>query len=203
MSHLEIYQPSLKSFRELADGAANLIPVSREFAADLETPVSVYIKLMSERGASFLLESVEGGEQIGRYSFVGVNPRGTVSLNGRSITTTIGDNTQTRTLNDGEDILHVLKAEMSQYVPADMPGLPASMAVQLVTLAMTLYVILNVCRPRPSGCWTFLMRYSYWRTRLWFSTMPAIASSSWQTRMCLTVGTWRQPTWMPFSGLSR
>ena len=60
------------AFRALARGPANLIPVTREFAADLETPVSVYLKLMEEPGASFLLESVEGGEQVGRYSFVGV-----------------------------------------------------------------------------------------------------------------------------------
>ena len=69
------YHPTLDDFRQLAAGTANLIPVYREFAADLETPVSVYIKLLDEMGPSFLLESVEGGEQVGRYSFVGVNPR--------------------------------------------------------------------------------------------------------------------------------
>ena len=65
----------IRTVSELAAGPANLIPVYREFAADLETPVSVYLKLMDELGSSFLLESVEGGEQVGRYSFVGVNPR--------------------------------------------------------------------------------------------------------------------------------
>ena len=86
-----VYTPSLAEFRELAAGSANLIPVYREFAADLETPVSVYIKLMGELGPSFLLESVEGGEQVGRYSFVGVNPRGLVQLNGRRVTITLDD----------------------------------------------------------------------------------------------------------------
>ena len=65
------FRPTLDEFRELARGPANLIPVTREFAADLETPVSVYLKLMDEPGASFLLESVEGGEQVGRYTFIG------------------------------------------------------------------------------------------------------------------------------------
>ncbi|MEJ2746493.1 MAG: anthranilate synthase component I, partial [Anaerolineae bacterium] len=65
-----VYTPTLADFRDLAAGPANLIPVYREFAADLETPVSVYLKLMDEMGPSFLLESVEGGEQVGRYSFV-------------------------------------------------------------------------------------------------------------------------------------
>ena len=81
----EQFRPTLDEFRALARGPANLIPVTREFAADLETPVSVYLKLMDEPGASFLLESVEGGEQVGRYSFVGVNPRGTITLRGRVV----------------------------------------------------------------------------------------------------------------------
>ncbi|HRQ36949.1 MAG TPA: anthranilate synthase component I [Chloroflexota bacterium] len=115
-----IYAPTLAAFRELAAGPANLIPVYREFAADLETPVSVYLKLMEQFGPSFLLESVEGGEQVGRYSFVGVNPRGLISLKGRAVTA----NGESRTLADGEDILHVVKAEMSQFKPADLPGLP-------------------------------------------------------------------------------
>jgi anthranilate/para-aminobenzoate synthase component I len=57
------------------DGAAapNLLPVVRELPADLETPVSVYLKLAGQ-GPSFLLESVTGGEQVARYSFIGVHP---------------------------------------------------------------------------------------------------------------------------------
>ncbi|MCB8948742.1 MAG: anthranilate synthase component I [Ardenticatenaceae bacterium] len=126
----EVYTPSLAQFRELAAGPANLIPVYREFAADLETPVSVYLKLMDELGPSFLLESVEGGEQVGRYSFVGVAPRGMISLNGRSVTIERSSTSQrsrtsdTRELNDGEDVLHVLKEELGQFVHADLPGLP-------------------------------------------------------------------------------
>ncbi len=119
-----VYTPTLTDFRELAAGPANLIPVYREFAADLETPVSVYLKLMDAMGPSFLLESVEGGEQVGRYSFVGVNPRGMISLNGRSITDTRENGTKTRDLADGEDILDILKAELGRFTPAELPGLP-------------------------------------------------------------------------------
>src|SRR3972149_2603904 len=51
----------------------NLIPVYREIVADVDTPVSAFLKL--GRGAnSFLLESVEGGETLGRYSFIGIDP---------------------------------------------------------------------------------------------------------------------------------
>jgi anthranilate synthase component 1 len=120
----DIYRPSLPEFRQLAGGPANLIPVYREFPADLETPVSVYLKLMDERIPSFLLESVEGGERIGRYSFVGVHPRGMIALHGRQLTHQRLDGSETRSLAEGEDILHVLQAELGRFTPADVPGLP-------------------------------------------------------------------------------
>ena len=120
-----VYRPDLASFRALAAGPANLIPVYREFAADLETPVSVYLKLMESFGPSFLLESVEGGEQVGRYSFAGVAPRGLIALEGAEVhTQREGQQTEVRRLAPGEDILDVLKAELARFVPADVPGLP-------------------------------------------------------------------------------
>jgi anthranilate synthase component 1 len=119
-----VYEPELPAFRELAAGEANLIPVYRVFPADLETPVTVYIKLMDTLGPSFLLESVEGGEQVGRYSFVGVNVSGTVSLNGREIEIRRRTGEETIELGDNEDILDVLKRELGRFVPAIVPGLP-------------------------------------------------------------------------------
>ncbi len=118
------YLPSLDDFRQLAAGETNLIPVYREFAADLETPVSVYIKLMDEMGPSFLLESVEGGENLGRYSFLGVNTRGMIALKDSQIIETREGRTETRDLAAGEDVLDVVKAELSRFTPADLPGLP-------------------------------------------------------------------------------
>jgi anthranilate synthase component 1 len=133
------FRPTLDEFRALARGPANLIPVTREFAADLETPVSVYLKLMDEPGASFLLESVEGGEQVGRYSFVGVNPRATLTLRGRVVERSGGGDREIGRLGDspnlpisqslyelaeGQDILHVLKDEMERYTLANVAGLP-------------------------------------------------------------------------------
>jgi len=125
----KIYQPELKEFRELAAGKTNLIPVYRVFPADLETPVTVYIKLLDSLGPSFLLESVEGGEQVGRYSFVGVDPRGVVTLQGDEVSqssdTDFTDKSiQRRKLDEGEDILHVLKNELEKFQAADIPGLP-------------------------------------------------------------------------------
>lgn len=121
---MDVYKPSLEEFRSLGQDPANLIPVYREFAADLETPVSVYLKLLNEVGPSFLLESVEGGENVGRYSFVGVNPKGLITLNDRTVTHDSQNDSSTRELNEGEDILHVLKAELDQFKPVDIPGLP-------------------------------------------------------------------------------
>jgi anthranilate synthase component 1 len=60
-----------------------LVPVMRERLADLETPVSAFAKLRALGGA-FLLESAEGGERMGRYSFIGVAPRLTLYFRDRA-----------------------------------------------------------------------------------------------------------------------
>ncbi|MGA8139106.1 MAG: anthranilate synthase component I, partial [Desulfobaccales bacterium] len=65
-------QTDFATFSNLAR-QGNLIPVYREILGDLETPVSAYKKLRGQ-GCSYLLESVEGGEKWGRFSFLGLNP---------------------------------------------------------------------------------------------------------------------------------
>jgi anthranilate synthase component I len=117
-----VYEPTLVEFRRLAGEPVNLIPVFRIFPADLETPVSVYLKLMESGEASFLLESVEGGEQVGRYSFVGVNPKATIALHGRDLFDSRLP--QPFRLPEGQDILDVLQAQLERCVPAAIPGLP-------------------------------------------------------------------------------
>src|SRR5690242_21194491 len=71
-----MYSPTLEEFQKLAT-QGNLIPVARRILADLETPLSAYRKIRGQ-GESFLFESVEGGEHVGRYSFVGCNPRAVI-----------------------------------------------------------------------------------------------------------------------------
>ncbi|PLX47241.1 MAG: anthranilate synthase component I [Desulfobulbaceae bacterium] len=68
-----MYKPGLQDFKELAKGAG-LIPVCREMVADLDTPLTVFAKLAGDESHAFLLESLEGGETWGRYSFVGYDP---------------------------------------------------------------------------------------------------------------------------------
>lgn len=102
----------------------DLVPVYRTLLADLETPVSVYLKLAQAGQPAFLLESVEGGERIGRYSFIGVNPGTLLTVHHNIATETTNGVTTTRALTEGEDPLHVVKAALSRYQPVRVPGLP-------------------------------------------------------------------------------
>ena len=78
-----MYSPTLDEFRQLAQ-QGNLIPVTRRLLADIETPLSAYRKIRGA-GESFLFESVEGGEHLGRYSFVGCNPRALIRQVGKKV----------------------------------------------------------------------------------------------------------------------
>ncbi len=78
------YYPTLKEFRRLAK-QGNLIPVYRVLSADLETPLSAYLKSADDE-YSYLLESVEGGEQVARYSFLGGKPELVVSFRAGKVT---------------------------------------------------------------------------------------------------------------------
>src|SRR5438105_13506150 len=78
-----MYSPGLEEFRQLAT-RGNLIPVTRRLLADIETPLSAYRKIRGA-GESFLFESVEGGEHLGRYSFVGCNPRSVIRQAGNRV----------------------------------------------------------------------------------------------------------------------
>src|SRR5205814_5712067 len=78
-----MYFPTRDEFLKLA-AQGNLIPVTRRLLADFETPLSAYRKIQGH-GESFLFESVEGGEHIGRYSFVGCNPRAVIRQQGNTV----------------------------------------------------------------------------------------------------------------------
>lgn len=69
---MSTYYPSLEETKKLAE-QGNLVPIYRQIQADMETPVSAYLKV-AQPPYSFLLESVEGGERLGRYSFIGTEP---------------------------------------------------------------------------------------------------------------------------------
>ncbi|RME78496.1 MAG: anthranilate synthase component I [Chloroflexi bacterium] len=117
-----MYQPTLEQVEKLA-AQGNLIPICRNLPADMETPVSIYLKLQDE-GPCFLLESVSGGEQVARYSFVGVRPRGVVTATDNEVYITAEGHGRAIPLTDGQDPLDVLKAQMSRYRPVRQPDLP-------------------------------------------------------------------------------
>ncbi len=116
--------PDLAEFRRRAE-QGNLVPVYREFVADLETPVSAFLKLrqMGDGGRyAFLLESVAGGENIARYSYLAVNPDRILTSRGRAVTLTEGGRETVSVLPLGQDPLHVLKELMGQYCFVPVPG---------------------------------------------------------------------------------
>jgi anthranilate synthase component 1 len=103
--------PSLDEAKRLA-GKGNIVPVFREVYADLETPVSAYLKVA--RGKySFLLESVEGGERLARYSFIGTEPY-------RVLRT--GEN-ELANETPGDPLLPI-EEELGRFTPVRVEGLP-------------------------------------------------------------------------------
>ena len=116
--------PTRDQFIEKAK-QGNLIPVWREALADMETPVSAFRKVAGDRANSFLLESVEGGERLARYSFLGSDPFMVFRSKGDTATITEGDQVETLTLKAGErDPLHVLKELLARYTYVPSPELP-------------------------------------------------------------------------------
>jgi anthranilate synthase component I len=101
-----MYYPSLEEVKRTGE-TVNLVPVYREIVADLETPVSAFLKIKSG-GYSFLLESVEGGERLARYSFIGTEPYRIVKVDSQ---------------NRNDPLLTVAE-ELGKYKIAPVEGLP-------------------------------------------------------------------------------
>ncbi|MCB9144369.1 MAG: anthranilate synthase component I [Anaerolineales bacterium] len=101
--------------------STNVQTIIREISADLETPVSIYLKLRGD-GASFLLESVEGGERIARYSFIGVQPRAEYILRNDEIE--IKDEHGSRAIKVEGDPTRFLQNEMDRFPAVRVPNTP-------------------------------------------------------------------------------
>ena len=115
-------------FKSLAAQGYNRIPLLSEAFADLETPLSLYLKLAHANGDgkySFLLESVVGGERFGRYSFIGLPARSFVRASG------FGEQARTEVVTDGQVVeaasgnpLDFIAAYQKRFKVALTPGLP-------------------------------------------------------------------------------
>jgi anthranilate synthase component I len=112
-------RPDYKEFARLA-GESTLVPVVKSVMADLLTPVSAFLAIFRGEQNAFLLESVERGEQIGRYTFLGVRPYMQLRARGRDITIERGKKREQREGN----VFHVAKELLQQHTPAQVPGLP-------------------------------------------------------------------------------
>ena len=113
--------PDKQAFCALAE-KYNVLPLCVDILADTETPVSLLKKFYTGEGPVFLLESVEGGERWGRYSFLGTSARTHIRV--FRDTVEIKDNGSTETLAHHNDPLAVLRSFMARFKPADMPDLP-------------------------------------------------------------------------------
>lgn len=111
--------PDLKEFSRLAQ-QATVIPVARTVSADLRTPVSAFLSIAANEPNAFILESVEGGEKIGRYTFVGARPYMVLRAHGRRLTLERGNKKQEM---EGS-VFQTLNGLLTEHRPATVPGLP-------------------------------------------------------------------------------
>jgi anthranilate synthase component 1 len=116
---MEMLRPSLKDFQVLAR-SATLVPIAKSVSADLLTPVSAFLAFAAHEPYSFLLESVEGGEKIGRYTFLGANPYMRVTSDPSGVTIHRGKK-QERVSGQPIALIHEL---LKQHQPAEVPDLP-------------------------------------------------------------------------------
>ncbi len=112
-------QPDYKTFARLAR-QGNLVPVYETVRADLLTPVSAYLRLAARAKHSFLLESVEGGERLARYTFLGCDPVEVFRYAGGVCITQRGAQIELRR----GDPIAALRERMARFKPVRIPGLP-------------------------------------------------------------------------------
>jgi anthranilate synthase component I len=116
-------QPDFREFQRLAK-KGNLIPVYDVFSADLLTPVSAYLRIAQGARYSFLLESVEGGEKIARYTFAGANPEEVFRYaNGACVL-----ENRNRVIWEERDPITFLRERIGRIHPVRLPGLPPLVA---------------------------------------------------------------------------
>jgi anthranilate synthase component 1 len=119
MANKLLYYPDFEDFRKKSK-RGNLVPVYREIAADMETPVSAFKKL-NNVDHCFLLESIEGGEKWARYSFLGFDPSIILRSKGNIVEVVCGKKIETKVTADP---LQLLKEIMKGYIPVEIEGLP-------------------------------------------------------------------------------
>lgn len=166
--------PDFAQFVESAK-EGNFVPVYQEWVADLDTPVSAWYKVCAGQPYSFLLESIEGGETIGRYSFVGCDPLWTLSTRHDQTTQTYRDgSTQVFT----GDPFQILSTCLAPFQPVKLPQLPPGIGG---LFGFWGYELINWIEPRvsvypiaagdlPDGLWMqidHLMVFDQVKRKIW------------------------------------
>jgi anthranilate synthase component 1 len=118
-----VIRPDFREFQRLAK-QGNLIPVYEVFPADLLTPVSAYLRIAQGARYSFLLESVEGGEKIARYTFAGAHPEEVFRYNAGACVMESAD----RIVWEERDPVSFLRERIERFKPVRVPGLPPLVA---------------------------------------------------------------------------
>src|SRR5216684_4812299 len=111
--------PDYKEFSRLA-ATSTLVPVAKTVTADLRTPVSAFLNIAAEEPNAFLLESVEGGEKVGRHTFLGVRPY--MILRGRGTEITLERAGRTQKIEG--NVFAIVDQLLREHTPAKVAGLP-------------------------------------------------------------------------------
>src|SRR5882757_8205872 len=146
-------RPDFREFQRLAK-QGNLIPVYDVFPADLLTPVSAYLRIAQGARYSFLLESVEGGEKIARYTFAGAHPEEVFRYNAGACVMESPD----RVVWEERDPVSFLRERIERFQPVRVPGLPPLVAGAFDHVQHRLWIVRNVYTAGNGG--TLRARYN-------------------------------------------
>ncbi len=114
-----MHTPDYRTFLERSRNAT-LTPVAKTLSADLLTPVGAFLSIAERQKYAFLLESVEGGEKIGRYTFLGAQPRAVITARGQELTIREGSKVR----KQQGSVIELLRKQLRQHKPATIAGLP-------------------------------------------------------------------------------
>ena len=178
-----VVTPTREEFRAHAK-VNTVVPVWTEVLADLETPVAAFIKLVGE-GDGFLLESVEHGERWSRYSFVGRDPRGTLTMRNGVITTS-GDVPSSVPLDKGilaamEELLRIYRAPLHPDLPPLQGGLMGHLGYDVIREVENLPDVPHDDRGIPDAAISIigsLAAFDHWRQRVYMLESVPVAGLS-------------------------
>jgi anthranilate synthase component I len=211
---------SFEAFSELAQ-QGNFVPVYQEWVADLDTPVSAWYRICAGQPYSFLLESVEGGDRLGRYSFLGADPLWTLEARGSQTTQRFRDG---RVTEFSGDPFEILAEVVAPYKPVNLPELPPGIGR---LFGFWGYELINWIEDRvpvygcgegdriPDGCWMqadSVMVFDQVRRKIWAIAYADLTQEPDLRRAyddaCARVGQWverlkapidRAETWLSWT----